>query len=242
LTSRLGMLTPSSNTVLEPVTSRLSERLGGRVSVHYSRFPVTVIDDSDRTRSQFDTGTMLAAAQLLADARIDAIAWNGTSGAWEGVEQDRRLVQTVKSQLGTPATTATLAMLELMSMNKLRTYGLVAPYVEPIVERIKANFAREDLRCVATSSDGLSDNFAFSLITPKAIASRIREVAAERPDAIVVHCTNVRGADVAEQLALELGIPVLDSVVVTFWGALKLIGENVELPGLQGLVQGAARA
>ncbi|MHB8502505.1 MAG: maleate cis-trans isomerase family protein [Candidatus Acidiferrales bacterium] len=242
MTRRIGMLTPSSNTVLEPVTSRLSGLVEGRVTVHYSRFPVTVIDDTHKAHHQFDIDSMLSAARLLADARVAAIAWNGTSGAWEGVEHDRRLVQAIQDELRVPATTATLALLELMSANNLHTYGLVVPYVDPIIERIEANLAAEGLRCAATSSARLTDNFAFSEVDPSAIAARIRQVAAERPDAVVVHCTNLRGADVADELAYELGIPVLDSVVVTFWGVLRLIGENAELPGLQGLARGAAHA
>ncbi|MDR3496087.1 MAG: Asp/Glu/hydantoin racemase, partial [Ancalomicrobiaceae bacterium] len=39
---RIGMLTPSSNTVLEPVTSRILAGLAD-VSVHFSRFRVTAI-------------------------------------------------------------------------------------------------------------------------------------------------------------------------------------------------------
>ena len=66
---RLGMLTPSSNTVLEPLT-----------------------------------------AAMLADARLDAICWNGTSGAWLGLEVDRVLCEAVAARIaGIPATTATLA-------------------------------------------------------------------------------------------------------------------------------------
>jgi maleate isomerase len=40
----------------------------------------------------------------------------------------------------------------------------------------------------------------------------------------VIHCTNLRGAEVSEALERELGIPVLDSVVVGLWGALGLLG------------------
>src|SRR5438270_4708492 len=141
MTRRIGMLTPSSNTVLEPVTSRLSASLHGRVTVHYSRFQVTVVDESEEAHRQFNVESLLSAARLLADARVDVIAWNGTSGAWEGVDHDRRLVQAIQKELSVPATTATLALLEIMSANGLHTYGLVTPYIEPIIESLKANFA-----------------------------------------------------------------------------------------------------
>ena len=49
---------------------------------------------------------MLDAAQLLADARVDVVVWNGTSGAWQGLDRDRLLVDRIRRDLGTPATTA----------------------------------------------------------------------------------------------------------------------------------------
>jgi maleate isomerase len=196
---------------------------------------VRVIDDTDHTHRQFDTAPMLSAARLLADAKVDVIAWNGTSGAWEGIDQDRRLVEAIKKELGVPATTTTLALIDLMSTHQLHTYGLVVPYVDSIIDKITFNFRAEGLQCVASSSDKLTNNFSFAEVDAATIASRIREVAAQHPDAIVVHCTNLRGADVATEMAQELGVPILDSVVVTLWGALRMLGETAELPGLVGL-------
>lgn len=68
----LGMLTPSSNTVLEPLTSAMVAGLAA-VSVHYSRFPVTEIALSESALGQFDDAPLLAAAALLADAHVDII-------------------------------------------------------------------------------------------------------------------------------------------------------------------------
>src|SRR5260370_16620900 len=73
----LGMLTPSSNTTLEPVTAAM---LAGvpEASAHFGRFRVTEIALSDSALAQFDDREILAAAELLADARLDVIGWNGT--------------------------------------------------------------------------------------------------------------------------------------------------------------------
>jgi maleate isomerase len=46
-------------------------------------------------------------------------------------------------------------------------------------------------------------------------------VAAARPDAIVVLCTNMDGATLAAPLERELGIPVLDSIALALYGALR---------------------
>src|SRR5258705_12714275 len=82
---RLGMLTPSSNTVLEPVSTAMVAELPS-VSVHFGRFKVTEIALSEQALKQFDDTETLRAAELLADAKVDVIAWNGTSASWLGFD------------------------------------------------------------------------------------------------------------------------------------------------------------
>src|SRR5262245_52683398 len=106
---RLGMLTPSSNTTLEPICAQM---LGGlpEVSVHFARFRVVEISLSAQARGQFDLAAQLAAAELLADARCDAICWNGTSASWLGLEHDRRFCAAVSERTGIAACSSVLAL------------------------------------------------------------------------------------------------------------------------------------
>lgn len=91
---RLGMLTPSYNTVLEPVTAVMLRDLP-EVSAHFGRFRVTEISLRDQALGQFDPVPVLQAARLLADARVDVIAWNGTSAGWLGFDSDERLCESI---------------------------------------------------------------------------------------------------------------------------------------------------
>lgn len=74
----LGMLTPSSNTALEPITTAMLAELP-EVTAHFSRFKVTEIALSTAALAQFDNSEILRAAELLAHAKVDTIGWNGTS-------------------------------------------------------------------------------------------------------------------------------------------------------------------
>ena len=94
----LGMLTPSSNTTLEPVTARMLAGLP-EVSAHAGRFRVTEISMGTGALGQFDMSPMLAAADLLADARCNAICWNGTSAGWLGFDRDRQLCAEIQELL-----------------------------------------------------------------------------------------------------------------------------------------------
>ena len=132
---RLGMLTPSSNTVLEPLTAAMLADLPG-ASAHFSRFRVVAIDLGPGSRGQFDPAPVAAAAELLADARVDSVCWNGTSGAWLGLEVDRALCAAVTARTGAPATTATLALMDALRRFGARRYGLVTPYLGEIQAEI----------------------------------------------------------------------------------------------------------
>ena len=86
----LGMLTPSSNTALEPLISAMVAG-APNITAHFSRFPVTEIALDANVLAQFDDTKILDAAMLLAHAKVDVIAWNGTSGGWLGFDADERL-------------------------------------------------------------------------------------------------------------------------------------------------------
>src|SRR6202790_5914199 len=86
---RLGMLTPSSNTALEPTTSAMLAD-SADISVHFSRFKVTEIALSETALRQFDDSEILRAAELLAHAKVEIIAWNGKLACWLGSGRAKR--------------------------------------------------------------------------------------------------------------------------------------------------------
>ena len=64
-------------------------------------------------------------------------------------------------------------------------------------------------------------NYDFALVEPETIASMVREVAKSRPQAVIVFCTNMDGASLAEELERETGIPVYDSIATALWASLR---------------------
>jgi maleate isomerase len=225
LALRLGMLTPSSNTVLEPVTYAMLADLPG-VTAHFSRFKVTEITLSASALGQFDDTPILAAAELLAHAKCDVIAWNGTAAAWMGFDRDEALVARIEQSTGIRAATCVLGYRALFTRLGARRIGLVTPYTADVQARIAANWGSSGFAVVAEQHYGVSDNFAFALIDEARIEAMCRAVAAQGCDAIAVVCTNMRGAAVAARLEAELGVPVLDSVALTLWASLMATGAD----------------
>ena len=220
---RLGMLTPSSNTVLEPSTYAMLRDVPA-VTAHFSRFKVTEISLSNSALGQFEYEPILAASELLAHAKCDVIAWNGTSAGWLGFDRDEELVQQIEKKTGIRAATCVLGYRTLIRRLGLKNVGLISPYIDDIQERIVTNWGRAGLKVGAERHSGLADNFSFSTITEDQISSSIREVVAAGCDCAVIFCTNMRGAVRATELEAELDIPILDSVAATLWAALEAVG------------------
>lgn len=221
---RIGMLTPSSNTVLEPETQALISPLGADASVHFARFRVTQIGLDAAADSQFALEPILAAAELLADAKPAVIAWNGTSASWRGFDSDDRLCAEIEQRTGVPATSAIKAFNAALAMLGVRRLGLVTPYTTDVQQAIARNYAAHGIEVVSEAHAGLRDNFSFCRVTEDRVADMCREVATARPDAIAIVCTNMRGARRVAALEAELGVAILDSVAVTLWGCLQRAG------------------
>lgn len=227
----LGMLTPSSNTILEPLTSAIVATVPG-VTAHFSRFPVTEISLNDQALGQFDDSKILEAARLLADARVDVICWNGTSAGWLGFDADERLCLRISEATGIPATTSVLALNEILEKTGRKNFALVTPYLDNVQEKIVANYERAGFKCVAEAHLNQCVNFAFSEVNRDQIRGMVEKVASARPQAISTFCTNMNAAGLVPELEREFGIPIYDTVSTAVWKSLLIAG--VEPRSVQG--------
>jgi maleate isomerase len=227
MTSRilLGMLTPSSNTTLEPVTTAMIAGLP-EASAHFGRFRVTEIALSDKALGQFDDSEILRAAELLAHAKVGTIGWNGTSSGWLGFDADERLCRRIEESTGIPACTSVLALNEIFTLTGVKRFGLVTPYLDDVQAAIVRNYARSGFKCITERHLRLRDNFSFSEVSADEIRAMVRDAAKAKPDAITIFCTNLRGAPLVEELEAETGIPIYDSIATVVWKALRLVGAD----------------
>lgn len=220
---RLGVLTPSSNTALEPITSTMVAQVAG-VSAHFSRFTVTKISLAEQSLGQFDDSKIIAAAKLLADAHVDVIGWSGTAAGWLGFEHDRNLCQRIEEATGIPATTSILALNEIMQRTEVSDFALVSPYTLDVQQRIMANYATAGFDCKAESHLNISVNFDFAEVDSTTLTRQVHEVATHHPAAILTYCTNLHATPLVEQWEAELGIPVIDTTATVVWKMLRMCG------------------
>ncbi|WP_027351808.1 maleate cis-trans isomerase family protein [Halotalea alkalilenta] len=220
---RLGVLTPSSNTVLEPLTQALVARLPG-VSVHFARFPVTRIALSADALGQFQRERILAAARLLADARVDVIGWSGTSAGWLGFAEDEALCAAITDTTGIAATTSVLALNKALQAFGVQRLGLVSPYLGNVQAKIIAHYAALGIDTSSESHLSLENNFSFAEVEEATLDRQVAEVAAAGVEAVTIFCTNLRAAHRVELWEAQFGVPVFDTITTVVWDMLRKAG------------------
>jgi maleate isomerase len=235
---KVGHITPSCNTVLEPVTAMLNHELAYDVSHHFTRIPVENISLLDADVDQFTTRTMMAAAESLCDGDMDAIVWNGTSGCWNGPDADEAICVAVTDATGVPMSTSTLAQFELLRRHEITAFGLAVPYTDAVTKRTIATYREAGFSAVGHANLGMAVGKDMANVDLSRIRQLLRE--ADSPDAqcLVVICTGLPAALVVEEMEAELAKPIFDSVAVTFEKSLQLVGRRRALPGWGALLRG----
>ncbi|OAP63410.1 hypothetical protein AYL99_02637 [Fonsecaea erecta] len=233
-TVRLGVIVPSSNTALEPLTNAIVSSIhseGLAISVHYSRFRVTTIDISPNANAQFVLEPILAAARLLADAKVDVIGWGGTSAGWLGFEHDERLCAAIEAETGIKATTSVQSLNALMRSLGVTSIGLVTPYVKGMNDVIRSNYAAigVDISANWERHLGFTDNTEIAQVNETTLDEMVMDVAANGALVLTTFCTNLFAAQRVEHWEKWLRVTVLDSVSTTVWGMLKAAGVDTRL-------------
>lgn len=220
---KIGMLTPSSNSTLEPVLSRMTWNIPEIVCL-YSRIPVSKISLKEDAINQFDKYTMLKAAELLADAEVDVIAWNGTSGSWLGLDRDREICELIKREMGIPATTSMLATFEAFKRNNVKNTHIIAPYIKEVMECIIVEYEKEGITVVNADACGVTNVKFMRNVSEEIINSMMQAVTKDPADAISVVCTAfplIHNVDFYEK---QYGYTIYDSINVVLWETMLMVG------------------
>lgn len=235
---RIGMIVPSSNTVVEPICSRIFAGMEDLVTVHYSRLPVVRVSmdrDSDR---QFEIEAMLQAANQLAQAKVDAIIWNGTAGSWLGVDRDRKMCQDIERETGIPMGTASLGMIHSYEDFGISRLHLVTPYIQEMNDAIIREYKKQGLEPVGVTGLGITENTEIGSVTREQLEQLCCSTHAAAGEGIAVVCTNLAAAWRAEEIERQTGAIVFDSVTAAVREGLRLSGlDNLSFHGWGKLLE-----
>ena len=228
---KLGHITPSCNSALEPLTTRISAPLDARVSHHFARIPVGNISLEGQDTGQFEIPIMVAAAQSLCDAAMDAVVWNGTSGCWNGTQADVDMCAAITAATGVPASTSTLAQYDAFDRFGMTRFALAVPYTDDVTRQTIATYEEAGYTTVSHANLGMSSGRDMAYVPFDEIKRLLRAADSPEAECIVVICTGLPAAVVVDEMEQELGKPIFDSVAVTLWKGLELAGAPAPIQG-----------
>lgn len=234
---KIGHITPSSNTTLEPLTAMMTYPISNLVSNHFTRITVEKISLDATDTGRFEIEKMVAAARLLADGNMDAILWNGTSGCWNGTEADVEMCHRIAEETGVPASTSTLAQYDVFERYGIKRFGLAVPYLDDVIEKTIETYGKAGYEAVSSANLNITVNHEFAEVPMDRIRQLLRDADSPEAECVVVICTNLAAALVVEEMEQELGKPIFDSVAVTFWKALEMAGIHTPVPGWGTLLE-----
>lgn len=224
---RLGVILPSSNTTVEYEFSKALQGTG--LSVHYARVPLQEVTVQGLEGMECELEN---AAQLLADAGVEAIAFACTSGSLvRGLGYDSKLAKSISEAAHCPALTTSGAVLEALKALNARKICLGTPYLSEVaakeVEFLKGN----GFKVLKEQSLGIKENLKIGQLSPADAEKLAKTVFTAGADAVFISCTNFRTFEALSVLESELDMPVISSNSATLWASLNelKVGSTVTL-------------
>lgn len=217
----IGILVPSSNTIIESDARLL---FPSSIAAHFARMKITR-DDAEQLSRLLDLAP--AAAELLADAAVEAIAFACTTGSlYGGPGYDARIIAAIQDATGISATTTATAVINSLRSAAAQRIALVTPY-EPWLNEIVARFLEDNgLKVTARYGFGISDPLETAKVAPQEIAAVVERLSSSGVDAVLIACTAFRGVEASALLDDSLGIPIVSSNQATCRQLEQIIGAD----------------
>jgi len=206
---RVGLLIPSSNTVMEVDFYR---NLPADTSVHTGRMYMveTTAAGEDRMLREFT----MPAAEAVGTANPHVTVFGCTSaGALYGDEYDRDLC----ARIG--AVTSSVPISVIQSVNRAlrdtgaRRVAVITPYVDELNVRIQASIEAEGFEVACLHGMGITTNFDIAEVTPEQIRAFVTDKLGGRvpADALFLSCTNFNAISALPLLKEVYDVPMVTS-------------------------------
>ena len=223
MATRVGLLIPSSNTVMEVDFHR---NLPSSVTVHTGRMylEVTTVEGEELMLDQHTIPT----TQVLATAKPDVVVFGCTSaGALRGNDYDAELCRRLTEVTGAPTISVIESVRHELNATGGSTVAILTPYVDELNQRIQASVEADGFQVVAMHGMGITHNFDIAQVQPPQILQFALDKLGPRPpaDILFISCTNFQGVAALSQLRELYGIPV----VTSNQAALEAVGKNLSL-------------
>jgi len=205
---RVGLIVPSSNTVMEPDFHR---RLGNIAIVSTTRiFLEDVTRDAETRMLEQD---LPRAIDLIRTTAPDIVVFGCTSaGALGNSAHDQAIAGQIAAGTGAVAITVLASLLASIRAVAPRRLALFTPYVDDLTGAIASSLKEAGFPPVKAAGMGIRSNLEIGRVPPPEIIRFVEsQLAGCAPDCLFLSCTNWQAIDAIEPLEQKLGVPILTS-------------------------------
>jgi maleate isomerase len=226
MSTRVGMIVPSSNTVAEVDFYR---RLPADATLHTARMYLEETTPEGEAAMLDDY--LPTAISDLASARPDVMVFACTSGgALRGNDYEAQLIERIADQSGAKTFSVAAAVRRTIRAESPRRIGVITPYVDTLNDKIRESLEADGVSVKAIHGLGITDNFTIAEVEPERIARFASECFGDDDiDLLFASCTNFRAIDARDEIQQALGIPVVTSNHAALAVVLEHIGAPITL-------------
>jgi maleate isomerase len=218
---RIGLIVPSSNTVVEPDFAR---NLPRGATLHTAR--MFLAETTEAAERVMITRYVPQAVRDLASLYPHVVAFACTSGgAVLGADGEARLIEDIARETRALVVSTNEAVKSRLERYEPERVAVITPYVDELNQRIRAGLEGRGLNVVHCSGLGITENYALAGVPPADIVAYARKQLADvNFDLLFVSCTNFRGVEARPLLMERFGVPVVTSNQATIEATLEAIG------------------
>lgn len=141
---------------------------------------------------------------------------------------DKALAQSMTDACGgkIPCSTNTIATIAALEHLDIKDISIAVPYTADVTQKLVDFFSNEGYRVqrALRLDETPPSNKAIGMCSPESIKDLVRRSVTPETKAVLIACTNFPGTPLADELEKELGVLVLDSITVTAWYGLRMVG------------------
>ncbi|MGZ4178904.1 MAG: maleate cis-trans isomerase family protein [Solirubrobacteraceae bacterium] len=226
MSTRVGLIVPSSNSVIEVDFYR---RLPADATLHTAR--MYLVQTTPEGESAMLDEHLPVAINDLRSVRPDVMVFGCTSaGALRGNEYEAELIRRIAGETGAQTFSVAASVRRVIREAGGRRVGVVTPYVDSLNEKIRQSLEDDGLEVAGIHGLGITENFAIAEVEPARIAQFASECfAGSDIDLLFASCTNFRAIDAREEIQAALGVPVVTSNHAALACVLDHIGAAVSV-------------
>jgi maleate isomerase len=218
---RVGLIVPSSNTVMEPDFHR---QMGASAIVSTTR--ILLEDVTREAEIRMLEEDLPQAVKRIGTTASDVIVFGCTSaGALGKLSHDDAISRLIEERTGTKAVTVLRAVLTQLSSIRPKKIAVFTPYIDDLTGSIARSLVEAGFSVIKAAGMRIKANLEIGRVTPAEILRFVEsQLSGIDPDCLFLSCTNWRAIEAIQHLQKKFGIPI----VTSNQAAIEIVGQQTK--------------